>query len=57
LPGPFVSGVGSGIVNAALGRIAVESVPSDRGAMEKGANNTARYLGRAAGAGLSFHRG
>jgi MFS family permease len=52
LPGLLVTGVGSGIVNAALGRIAVESVPRDRAGMGSGANNTARYLGGAAGAAL-----
>jgi hypothetical protein len=52
LPGLLVAGVGSGIVNAALGRIAVESVPHDRAGMGSGANNTARYLGGAAGVAL-----
>ena len=37
---------------AALGRIAVESVPQDRVGMGSGANNTARYLGGAAGVAL-----
>jgi hypothetical protein len=44
-----VAGVGSGIANAALGRLAVESVPRDRAGVGSGANNTARYLGGAAG--------
>ena len=44
LPGLVVTGLGSGIGNAALGRIAVESVPSERAGMGSGANNTARYL-------------
>jgi hypothetical protein len=52
LPGLLVAGVGSGIANAALGRIAVESVPPDRAGMGSGANNTARYLGGAAGVAL-----
>ena len=52
LPGLVVAGVGSGIANAALGRIAVESVPPDRVGMGSGANNTARYLGGAAGVAL-----
>jgi MFS family permease len=52
LPGLLVAGVGSGIANAALGRIAVESVPHDRVGMGSGANNTARYLGGAAGVAL-----
>jgi MFS family permease len=52
VPGLIVAGVGSGIANAALGRIAVESVPHDRVGMGSGANNTARYLGGAAGVAL-----
>jgi MFS family permease len=52
VPGLFVTGVGTGVVNAALGRIAVESVPPGRAGMGSGANNTARYLGGAAGAAL-----
>ena len=52
LPGLFVTGVGTGVVNAALGKIAVESVPHGRAGMGSGANNTARYLGGAAGAAL-----
>ena len=52
LPGLLIAGVGSGIANAALGRIAVESVPHDRAGMGSGANNTARYLGGAAGVAL-----
>ena len=52
VPGLFVTGVGTGIVNGALGRIAVESVPPGRVGMGSGANNTARYLGGAAGAAL-----
>jgi MFS family permease len=52
LPGLLVAGVGSGIANAALDRIAVESVPPDRVGMGSGANNTARYLGGAAGVAL-----
>ena len=52
VPGLFVTGLGTGLVNAALGRIAVESVPHGRVGMGSGANNTARYLGGAAGAAL-----
>ncbi len=52
LPGLIVAGVGSGVGNAALGRLAVESVPHERAAMGSGANNTARYLGGAAGVAL-----
>src|SRR5918992_1787123 len=50
--GLAVAGVGSGIANAALGRLAVESVRPDRAGMGSGANNTARYLGGAAGVAL-----
>ena len=52
VPGLFITGLGTGVVNAALGRIAVESVPHGRVGMGSGANNTARYLGGAAGAAL-----
>jgi MFS family permease len=54
LPGLVVAGVGSGIANAALGRLAVESVPHDRAGLGSGANNTARYLGGAAGVAVVF---
>lgn len=49
LPGLFLAGAANGILNAALGRQAVASVPADRTAMGSGANNTARYLGSAIG--------
>ncbi|MEL3950937.1 MFS transporter, partial [Streptomyces sp. LNU-CPARS28] len=52
LPGLLISGVGTGLLNAALPLLAVESVPADRAAMGSGANNTARYLGSAAGVAL-----
>jgi MFS family permease len=52
VPGLVIAGVGSGLANAALGRLAVESVPRDRVGMGSGANNTARYLGGAAGIAL-----
>lgn len=44
-----VAGLGTGVLNALLGREAVASVPPDRAAMGSGANNTARYLGAAVG--------
>lgn len=50
--GELVAGVGSGIANAALGRVAVESAPHDRVGMGSGASNSARYLGGAAGVAL-----
>jgi dipeptide/tripeptide permease len=52
LPGLLVAGVGSGLANSSLGRLAVDSVPRDRAGMGSGANNTARYLGGAAGVAL-----
>ena len=53
VPGLAVAGVGSGILNAALARLAVSSVPADRSAMGSGANNTARYVGSALGLALT----
>ncbi|WP_181468307.1 MFS transporter [Streptomyces sp. Amel2xB2] len=53
LPGLFVAGTGSGLLNAALPRVAVESVPAERAAMGSGANNTARYIGSAAGVAVT----
>lgn len=52
LPGLVIAGIGSGVANAALGRLAVESVPRERAGVGSGANNTARYLGGAAGVAL-----
>lgn len=49
LPGMLLAGASNGVLNAALGRQAVASVPADRSAMGSGANNTARYLGSATG--------
>jgi predicted MFS family arabinose efflux permease len=49
LPGLLLAGVFSGVLNAALGREAVASVPAGRGGMGSGANNTARYVGSAIG--------
>lgn len=51
-PGLVVGGVGSGLLNAALARMAVESVPAARTAMGSGANNTARYIGASVGVAL-----
>jgi MFS family permease len=52
VPGLFVAGVGSGFLNAALGRESVASVPPGQGGLGSGANNTARYLGSALGIAL-----
>jgi MFS family permease len=49
VPPLFVAGLGTGVLNALLGREAVASVPPDRTAMGSGANNTARYVGAAVG--------
>ena len=49
VPGMFIAGVFSGVLNAALGREAVSTVPEGEGALGSGANNTARYLGSAVG--------
>ncbi|MCX5343375.1 MFS transporter [Streptomyces atratus] len=54
LPALVVSGIGSGLLNAALPRLAVESVPPERAAMGSGANNTARYIGSSAGVALTI---
>ncbi|MFD8009943.1 MFS transporter [Streptomyces sp. NPDC058955] len=52
IAGLVVAGAGSGLLNAALPRLAVDSVPPERAAMGSGANNTARYIGSAAGVAL-----
>lgn len=51
-PGLVIAGAGSGLVNAALPRLAVESVPAGRTAMGSGANNTARYVGSSIGVAI-----
>ncbi|MFJ5935914.1 MFS transporter [Streptomyces sp. NPDC093071] len=53
-PGLLVAGAGSGLLNAALPRLAVDSVPPERAAMGSGANNTARYIGSSAGVSLTL---
>nr|WP_234312398.1 MFS transporter [Streptomyces griseus] len=54
IAGLLVAGAGSGLLNAALPRLAVDSVPPERAAMGSGANNTARYIGSAAGVALAL---
>ncbi len=49
LPGLALGGVAYGVLNAALGRAAVASVPAERASVGSGANNTARYLASAVG--------
>ena len=46
---PAGGGLGTGVLNAALGRESVASVPAGQGGLGSGANNTARYLGSALG--------
>nr|WP_245979997.1 MFS transporter [Streptomyces diacarni] len=53
VPGFLIAGIGSGLLNAALPRLAVESVPADRASMGSGANNTARYIGSSMGLSLT----
>ncbi|MEU9835700.1 MFS transporter [Streptosporangium sp. NPDC048047] len=50
--GMVVAGVGSGLINAALTRLAIESVPAHRAGMGSGAGNTARYVGSTLGVAL-----
>jgi MFS family permease len=52
IPGLILLGAGYGLANAALGRLAVESVPRARSGMGSGANNTARYVGGAVGVAI-----
>jgi multisubunit Na+/H+ antiporter MnhB subunit len=52
LPGMIVTGLGTGLTNAALGQLAVASAPANRPGLGSGANNTARYLGGAAGVAI-----
>ncbi|MDQ2755307.1 MAG: MFS transporter [Actinomycetota bacterium] len=47
-----VTGIGTGVVNATLGREAVASVPPDLAGVGSGINNTSRYLGAAIGVTL-----
>ncbi|MEO3827616.1 MFS transporter [Actinomadura sp. B10D3] len=51
-PGLAAAGVASGVTNAMLARLAVESVPADRASMGAGANNTARYIGASLGVAI-----
>ncbi|MFE9425074.1 MFS transporter [Kitasatospora sp. NPDC006697] len=53
-PGLLIAGIGSGILNAGLARLAVSSVPAHRAAMGSGVNNTARYLGSSLGIAISL---
>ncbi|MCI3154047.1 MFS transporter [Streptomyces werraensis] len=54
VPGMMIAGVGSGLLNAALPLLAVESVPPARAAMGSGAQQTLRYIGSCAGVSLTI---
>ncbi len=54
LPGLVVAGVGSGLLNAALPLLAVDSVPAARAAMGSGAQQSLRYIGSCAGVALTI---
>jgi predicted MFS family arabinose efflux permease len=54
LPGLLIAGTGSGLLNAALPLLAVESVPATRAAMGSGAQQTFRYIGSCAGVALTI---
>lgn len=54
LPGLLIGGVGSGLLNAALPLLSVESVPPARAAMGSGAQQTFRYIGSCAGVALTI---
>jgi MFS family permease len=54
LPGLLIAGTGSGLLNAALPLLAVESVPTARAAMGSGAQQTFRYIGSCAGVALTI---
>jgi fucose permease len=54
LPGLVLGGAGSGLLNAALPLLAVESVPPARAAMGSGAQQTFRYIGSCAGVALTI---
>ncbi|MFE4964933.1 MFS transporter [Streptomyces sp. NPDC056660] len=54
LPGLALGGIGSGLLNAALPLLSVESVPAARAAMGSGAQQTFRYIGSCAGVALTI---
>jgi len=49
VPGFAIAGLGTGLLNAALGGQAVATVPAHHASMGSGTNNTARYLGSGLG--------
>lgn len=52
IPGIVLAGIGCGVLNVAVGREAVASVPVGRGSLGSGANSTARYLGSSIGVSI-----
>lgn len=52
IPGIVLAGIGCGVLNVAVGREAVASVPAGRGSLGTGANTTARYLGSSIGVSI-----
>ncbi|MFE2039503.1 MFS transporter [Streptomyces sp. NPDC059477] len=54
LPGLVLGGIGTGLLNAALPLLAVESVPATRVAMGSGAQQTFRYVGSCAGVAVTI---
>ncbi|RIQ15898.1 MFS transporter, partial [Jiangella rhizosphaerae] len=53
LPGLVIAGVGSGLVNGILPKLAVDGVPARSAAMGSGANSAARYVGAAVGVAVA----
>lgn len=49
VPGLVAAGVGTGVLNAGLGRQAVATVPPEQAGIGTGTNNTARYVGASIG--------
>jgi MFS family permease len=52
IPGFAIAGLGTGMLNAALGGQAVATVPAHHASMGSGTNNTARYLGSGLGVAI-----
>lgn len=52
IPGLVICGVGSGLLNAALGGLAIDAVPPQLASMGSAATNAARYVGASIGVTL-----
>lgn len=50
----LIAGIGSGLVNSANARMAIDSVPAVNASMGSGAANTARYVGSAVGVAIGI---